>query len=338
VPDLSQSPWSEFISFLQDVVIPVLLILVVVGLALRGAELFVQRAVRAVLDREAGEGTAIELSALEVQKRVDTLDNLAIGVIRGFVVVIGGLMILGQIGLDIGPAIAGLGVVGIAVGFGAQSLVRDYFNGALVLLENQYSIGDIVELAGVSGVVEGFTLRRTTLRDLSGVVHTVPNGEIHVASNMTRIWARVNEHVQVAYGTDIPTAIAVIEDVGLAMKAEPAFERTILEPPAVLRVESLDDSGVTLKILATVRAGEQWTVAGELRKRLLAAFAERGIEIPFPHRVMVSPPSPGPSPTPDGRAAAAPLPGDALAGSSPAPTPDEPGPAAEEHEYGVRRD
>lgn len=322
---------------LRDVIIPVLIILIVVLVALRGAEVFVRRAVRAVLDREAGEGTTIELSAVEIQKRVATLDDLAIGVIRGFVIVIGGLMILGQIGLDIGPAVAGLGVVGIAVGFGAQSLVRDYFNGALILLENQFSIGDIVELAGVSGVVEDFTLRRTTLRDLSGVVHTVPNGEIHVTSNMTRIWARVNEHVQVAYGTDIAAAIAAVESVGLAMQADPAFERTILEPPVVLRVQSLDDSGVTLKILATVRAGEQWVVAGELRKRLLIAFSERGIDIPFPHRVMVNPP-PSPTPSaPDGRAPAQ-LPGDALAGRTADRADDAAEPANEDRDYPARGD
>ena len=119
-----------------------------------------------------------------------TLDGLLGGVLQFFIVVIAALMVMGQIGLDIGPAVAGLGVVGIAIGFGAQSMVRDYLTGSLILVENQFAKGDVIQVAGVSGTVEDFTLRRTTLRDLDGVVHTVPNGEIKVASNLTRVWAR----------------------------------------------------------------------------------------------------------------------------------------------------
>ena len=137
-----------------------------------------------------------------VTKRLDTLDRLGGAVIRFFVIAIAGLMILTTVGIDIGPAIAGLGVVGIAVGFGAQSLVRDYLNGCLILIENQFSRGDVVSVAGVTGTVEDFSLRRTTLRDLDGVVHTVPNGEIKVASNRTRTWARINQNVVVLFGTD----------------------------------------------------------------------------------------------------------------------------------------
>ena len=133
-------------------------------------------------------------------------------------------MVLGKLGLDIGPAVAGLGVVGIAVGFGAQSLVRDYLNGALILVENQFGKGDVVRLAGVAGTVEDFTLRRTTLRDLDGVVHTVPNGEIKVTSNLTRVWARINQDITVAYGTDIDRAIDVVDEVGRAMRRRPGLE------------------------------------------------------------------------------------------------------------------
>ena len=259
------------------------------------ARIFVHRIVKTLIDREATEGTAQELSAVELRKRMSTLDDLGTHVIQALIAVIATLMVLGELGLDIGPAIAGLGVVGIAVGFGAQAFVRDYLNGALILIENQFAKGDIVRIAGVAGTVEDFSLRRTTLRDLDGVVHTVPNGEIKVASNLTRVWARINQDVTVAYGTDVDKAIEVVDRVGQDMADDPVWKRRILERPRVERVEALGEFGITLKLLGSVRAGEQWATAGELRKRLLAAFHENGIEIPRPQRVVLSPDSSAPA-------------------------------------------
>jgi small conductance mechanosensitive channel len=252
------------------------------------ARIFVHRIVKALIDREATEGTAQELSAVELRKRMNTLDDLGTHVIQALIVVIAALMVLGELDLNIGPAIAGLGVVGIAVGFGAQAFVRDYLNGALILIENQFAKGDVVRIAGVAGTVEDFSLRRTTLRDLDGIVHTVPNGEIKVASNLTRVWARINQDVTVAYGTDVDKAIDVVDRVGQEMADDPVWKRRILERPRVERVEALGEFGITLKLLGSVRAGEQWATAGELRKRLLAAFHENGIEIPRPQRVVLS--------------------------------------------------
>ncbi len=263
-------------------------IIVVALIAIRLARVFVHGIVKALLDREATEGTAQELSAVELKKRMDTLDDLGSRVIQAFIVVIATLMVFGELGVNIGPAIAGLGVVGIAVGFGAQAFVRDYLTGALILVENQFAKGDIVRIAGVAGTVEDFSLRRTTLRDLDGVVHTVPNGEIKVASNLTRVWARVNQDVTVAYGTDVDRAIEVVDGVGREMIEDPIWKRRILEPPRVERVEALGEYGITLKILGSVRAAEQWSTAGELRKRLLEAFREHGIEIPRPQRVVLA--------------------------------------------------
>jgi small conductance mechanosensitive channel len=286
MPDFTEPPWSDIVATLRDSGLQVAVIVIVAFVVLRFARLVIHGIFKALLDREATEGTAQELSAIEVRKRMDTLDQLGGNVIRFFVVVIAGLMILRSFGLDIGPAVAGLGVVGVAVGFGAQSLVRDYLNGALVLLENQFSKGDVVSVAGVTGTVEDFSLRRTTLRDLDGVVHTVPNGEIKVASNRTRTWARINQNVMVAFGTDIDKAIDVVDAVGRKMAEDPVWKRRILEPPRVERVESIDEMGITLKILGSVRATEQWAASGEFRKLLLASFAENGIEIPRPHRVV----------------------------------------------------
>lgn len=298
MPDFQDPPWSTILEILRDNSLPVLLILVVAVVLLRASRLFIHGIVKALLDREATEGTAQELSAVELKKRMDTLDGLGGNVIRFFVVVIAGLMILRSFGLDIGPAIAGLGVVGVAVGFGAQHLVRDYLNGALILIENQFSKGDVIRVAGVSGTVEDFSLRRTTLRDLDGVVHTVPNGEILVASNLTRVWARINQDVTVAYGTDVEKATAVVDEVGRAMAADPAWKRRVLEAPRVDRIAALAEYGITIKILGTVRAPDQWAAAGELRKRLLAAFHEHGIEIPRPQRVVLAR-EPGALPPPD---------------------------------------
>jgi small conductance mechanosensitive channel len=269
----------------------VLAIVIVALIVIRLAHVFVRGIARALLNRENLEGTAQDLSSLELKKRQDTIEALGVNVIRFFVVVIAGLMILeAGFKLDIGPAIAGLGIAGIAIGLGTQSLVRDYLNGALILIENQYARGDVVRIAGVSGKVEDFTLRRTTLRDQDGTVHTVPNGEITVASNLTRVWARVNQDVQVVYGTDIEKATAVVDGVGQCLAEDSDWGPRILEAPRVERVSALGELGVTLKVVGTVRAPEQWAVDGELRKRLLAAFAESGIEIPQPQRVLLTQP------------------------------------------------
>lgn len=286
--DLDEPPWSDLIGSLRDEVVPIVLIIVAALVAMWLVGVFVHGIVKALIDREATEGTAQELSAVEIKKRMDTLDELATNVIRFFIVVIAFLMILGELGLDIGPAVAGLGVVGIAVGFGAQTLVRDYLNGALILIENQYAKGDVVRLAGVAGTVEDFSLRRTTIRDIDGVVHTVPNGEVKVASNLTRVWARINQDVTVAYGTDIDRAISVVDGVGRDLASDPVWKRRILEAPRVERVEALGEYGVTLKILGSVRATEQWAAGGEFRKRLLAALQASGIEIPRPQRVVLA--------------------------------------------------
>lgn len=285
---LSDELTDQLLAWLRDPVLPIVLILIIGLVVIRVASLFVHGVVKALLDRETTEGTAQELSAVEIRKRMDTLETLGTNVIRLFVFLIALVMILGELSLDIGPAIAGLGVVGIAVGFGTQSIVRDYFTGALILIENQFSKGDVVTIAGVSGTVEDFSLRRTTLRDLDGVVHTVPNGEVKVASNRTRVWARINQDVTVAYGTDIEDATRVVNDVGKAMAADPEWRRRVMEAPHVERIEALGEYGITLKVLGLVRATEQWAAGGELRKRLLAAFATHGIEIPRPQRVVLA--------------------------------------------------
>ncbi len=272
-----------------DSVVSIVAIVIVAAVAIRLSQIFIRGIVRGLVVRETAEGTAQEVTAAELRKRQLTVETLVGNVVKFLVVMIALLMILSTgFKLDIGPAIAGLGIAGIAVGLGTQSLVRDYLNGALILIENQYAIGDVVEIAGVSGTVEDFTLRRTTLRDLDGTVHTVPNSQITIASNRTRVWARINQDIQVVYGTDLERATEVVDGVGRELASDPAWSPKILEAPRVERVGALGEFGITLKVLGTVRASEQWAVGGELRKRMLAAFREHAIEIPQPQKVILT--------------------------------------------------
>jgi moderate conductance mechanosensitive channel len=300
MPSFFQPPFTDLHAFYDRHVGPIVVALAVGWLALRLSRIFVHGIVKALMDREAAEGHAGQLTAVEMTRRIATIELLVTSVIQFFVVAIVGLWVLQTAaGLDIGPAIAGLGIAGVALGFGAQNLVKDYLNGALILIENQFSKGDVVRIAGVGGTVEDLSLRRTTLRDLDGTVHTVPNGAIIVASNLTRIWARINLDVTVAYGTDIDRATEVVDAVGRELAGEGAWSDVFLEAPRVERVESLGEYGVTLKILGTVRAEDRWNAAGELRKSLLAAFHANGIEIPRPQRVVLTR-------EPDGRSIALP--------------------------------
>ena len=191
--------------------------------------------------------------------------------------------ILAEIGVNIGPALASLGVVGFAVGFGAQSIIKDIINGIFILMENQYSIGDVVKAGGVSGLVEEVNLRRTILRDLDGVVHYIPNGEINLVSNCTKDYSRVNLDITVGYNVDLNGAIKVINETCDKLAKENDWQGKIIKTPQVLRIDKLGESGIDIKILGDTQPLEQWAVTGELRKRIKEAFDNAGIEIPWPH-------------------------------------------------------
>jgi small-conductance mechanosensitive channel len=217
------------------------------------------------------------------KRRAKTLVNVFVGLGRIIIFLVILLMVLSELGVEIGPLLAGLGIVGIAVGFGAQYLIRDLIAGVFILMENQYRIGDVAKVADVTGVVEEINLRKTVLRDIDGVVHHVPNGEIRVASNLTRHFSRVNLNISVAYETDLDYAISVINRVCKKMAKEERWRKVIRTVPKVLRVAELGDSGIDIKILGDVKPLEQWNVMGELRLRLKKAFDKAGIDIPYPH-------------------------------------------------------
>jgi small conductance mechanosensitive channel len=220
---------------------------------------------------------------LEIKKREQTIAHIINNTISIVLAVLVLFTILAEIGINIGPALASLGILGLAVGFGAQSLVKDYISGLFILIENQYGVGDVVRIAGIAGLVESINLRRTVLRDLDGTVHYIPNGEISTASNLTRDYSRVNMNISVAYGEDLDRVIEVINRVCSEMAQEKEWKQKIIKTPQVLRVDSLGESGVEIKILGDTQPIAQWDIMGELRKRLKNEFDKEGIELPWPH-------------------------------------------------------
>lgn len=224
----------------------------------------------------------------DLEKRVATLSGVFVWSIEIFLILVAVFFALSALEIDAAPALASLGVIGIAVGFGAQTLVKDCITGMFILIEDQYRKGDVVRVAGISGQVEDITLRRTILRDLDGTVHSIPNGDISISSNLTREWSRVNLNITVAYGTDVDRAAQVLNQVGEAMASDPVYGPMIVEPPRFLRVDAFTDLGVELKVLGVTRPMKQWDVMGEFRRRALAAFAQAGIEIPQRPRLVVT--------------------------------------------------
>jgi small conductance mechanosensitive channel len=219
----------------------------------------------------------------EIKQRSTHLSSVLIRIFLGVIVIFALVTILPEFGINITALLAGLGILAIAVGFGAQSLIKDYLSGIFILLEDQYDVGDVVRIAGIAGFVEEVGLRRTVIRDLDGIVHSIPNGEIKAASNFTKGYSRVNLDISVAYGEDLDRVIKVINRVCKEMAEEPKWKADFITTPQVLRVNNLGDSGIDIKILGDTKPIKQWAVMGELRLRLKRTFDAEGIEIPWPH-------------------------------------------------------
>lgn len=220
------------------------------------------------------------------KKREDTLIRIFNGAVNILIIIVAIMMIIQEVGIEVGPLLAGAGIVGLAVGFGGQYLIRDIITGLFLMLENQYRIGDVVNIEGLSGAVQDISLRKTTLRDLNGTVHHIPHGSITKISNLSKDFARVNLDMGVAYKTNLEHLIEVINKTGNDLAADPAFMDAIISPPQFLRVNEFADSAIMVKILGDTKPLRQWEVTGELRKRLKIAFDKEGIEIPFPQRVI----------------------------------------------------
>ncbi|MGM0367277.1 MAG: mechanosensitive ion channel family protein [Actinomycetota bacterium] len=224
---------------------------------------------------------------LEIKKRTFTFTSVISNLVMVISIIVALLIIMEEVGISVTPLLAGAGVAGIVIGFGAQSLIKDLINGTFILFEQWFQVNDIVTIGDTSGVVEKFNLRTTVLRDLEGIAHYIPNGEISMLSNRTHVWARAMVEIGVHYKENTDRVIAVLEEVFDELLSDEEFKNVILERPQILGkggVDSLGDSAVVFKIICKVVPPNQWDVGRQLRKRVKDKFDEVGIEIPFPCR------------------------------------------------------
>lgn len=243
--------------------------------------------VTSAIDKSSGTLLRTSPAATErASQRAETVGAL-LGSVASFVLwTIGGLMVFGELGLDLGPLLAGAGIVGIALGFGAQNLVKDFLSGIFMLIEDQYGVGDVIDAGPASGTVEGVSLRTTRLRDVEGNVWHIPNGTISRVANKSQQWSRALLDVQVSYGTDTEKAVDVIKRVADDTWKDEKWSDAIVEEPEVWGVEDLAADGVTIRLVVKTKPLAQWKVQRELRRRIKETFDVEGIEIPFPQRVV----------------------------------------------------
>ncbi len=271
----------NFNSYLQQAIewlissgLRIILIVILMLIALRLAKV-VSRRVFGVLQKKKEDE--------EFRKRTDTLSAVLRYVLSIVIMLVALIMILGVFGVQIGPILAAAGVVGVAVGFGAQSLVKDVIGGFFILLEDQIRVGDVVQVAGKGGQVEKITLRMTTLRDLAGNVQYIPNGEISVVTNMTKDFSRYVFDIGVAYRENVDEVIELIKQIDEELRNDPEFKDDIIEPLEVLGLDQFADSAVIIKARTTTKPIKQWRIGREFNRRMKVLFDEKNIEIPFPH-------------------------------------------------------
>jgi small conductance mechanosensitive channel len=266
------------VDYLARKAMSVALIWILAWVGMQLVKLIARRIVLAVDD---GDDSVMTLA----EKRGHTVAQLLRSVGRVLLLVMAALLTLNQF-MQIAPLLAGAGILGLAVSFGAQSLVKDVINGFFLLIDNSIAVGDVVDIAGKTGTVEGINLRAVQLRGLDGTVHIIPNGQIAVVSNMTRGWSRAVVDVGVAYETDLDRALAIVADEATRMAAEEYWRARLDGAPEVQGVQALGDNGVTLRVLFRTLPGRQWEVARDFRRRIKDRFDREGIEIPFPQQTV----------------------------------------------------
>jgi moderate conductance mechanosensitive channel len=266
--------WPVVLNFVQ-----ILFVLILALLAVRVLHVFTRR-----LQREVAEPDPIRKRLRE--QRSQTLASLLNNVGLMVIAAVALLTILDVLGTPIGPLLASVGIFGLAVSFGAQSLIKDLISGAFMLAEGQVAVGDVVKVGATAGLVEKITLRTLVLRDVHGVVHVIPNGTVETLSNLTKSWSRAVLEIGVAYKEDIDRVMDVMLDEAMRMYEDPDWAPVIVEEPVVPGVERFDDSAVTIRVMFKTLPLKQWDVSRQYRRRIKNRFDSEGIEIPFPHRTM----------------------------------------------------
>ncbi len=281
---LNQEFWAKVMQSLRDWAItelPGLIVLIlVVFIALRIFIFSLNKLKKKLVERNKKEEKA---GHLEIEKRLNTLFGILEGAVKVVVFSIFIMILLKKFGVDIGPVLASAGILGLAIGFGAQELVRDFITGFFMLLENQVRVGDVAIVNGTGGLVEKIELRTITLRDFSGVVHVFQNGKINTLSNMTKEWSAMVFDVGVAYKEDVNQVIEIMKNTGEELANDPEFGQNIVEPIEVFGLDQFGDSALIIKARIKTKPIQQWTTGREYRKRLKYAFDAANIEIPFPH-------------------------------------------------------
>jgi len=267
-------------NFLQNLIpwllssgIKIVLILIAAALINRVGKRFIAKMVVSGVKDGTKEGT---------EKRQKTLINIFSATLKIIIWLVAIMTILPEFGINVGPILAGAGILGVALGFGAQWMIRDFLAGLFIILENQYRVGDVVCLDSTCGLVEDIDLRKTILRDLDGTVHLISNGEVKKTSNLSKRFARVNLNVSVAYKENLDKVIEVLNRVGKELAEDPQWKDMIIKAPQALGVDNFAESAIIIKVLGETKALKQWDVSRELRKRIKIAFDKEGIEIPFP--------------------------------------------------------
>ena len=298
---LDATDGNEFLARTADFLLakPLQILLILLGAWIVSRVL--KRAIARFVNRlRAGESMFARLSDDDMARaraaaRAETISQVLRSVVTATIYGIAALLVLGEVGINLGPLLAGAGIAGVAIGFGAQSLVKDFLSGVFMIVEDQFGVGDVVDLGEASGTVEAVTLRSTRLRDVNGTVWHVPNGTIMRVANKSQQWSRAVLDVTVAYDTDVRHASDVIKRVADGMAHEDEWSSCILEEPEVWGVESLGADGVVIRLVVKTQPAEQFKVLREMRVRIKDAFGAEGIDIPYPPRAW--PPGTTPAPT-----------------------------------------
>ncbi len=256
-------------------------ILIIIGIGYL-IQVFLKALIPWIIKRSMLSGAKARQVIEDLDKRAQTLGHLFVQTIVVLMIVTIFFMILAEVGINIAPLLAGAGIVGIAIGFGAQSVMKDLINGIFIIAENQFNVGDVVKISDLAGSVESINLRRTVLRDLDGIVHSIPNGQIATSSNFTKGWSRVNLNITVSYGEDLDHCMEIINKVGAEMAKDEVFGPMLLSQPKAIRIDDFTEAGVEIKVLAETKPLKRWDVAGELRRKIKKAFDVAGIGIYSP--------------------------------------------------------